>query len=108
MIDWQAVEAIGTVVGVVLLIAAGIFTLIQLNEARRARNAQLAFPIFSELRSEDMKKRLKQIYALSTTAVPSDMEKDISYVLDRLEFLGVLMVNGGRNGWKLNHSPLRN
>jgi len=86
-IDWQAVEATSTVIGVILVGLAGFWTIQQFRETKRARNAQLVFPLFSELRNEEMKERLRKIYKLPTSEVPSDMENDVSYVLDRLEWL---------------------
>ena len=74
-VDWQAVEAIGTFLGVIVVFFAGIWTVQQLREAKRARNAQLIFPLFSELRNEDMKERLRKIYTLPSSEVPSEMEK---------------------------------
>ncbi|HUV53410.1 MAG TPA: hypothetical protein VMW64_10115, partial [Dehalococcoidia bacterium] len=90
-LDWQAVEAIGTCVGILILILAGCLACRQLSEAKRARNAQLAFPLFTELRSDEMKEHLRKIYDLPAPGVSAAVEKDVSYVLDRLEFLGILL-----------------
>jgi len=91
-VNWQAVEAVGTCAGVVVLVIAAVLALWkEFPEARRTRHAQAAMDIFRELRSQEQKDRLKGIENLQTEDIPPEMEADIGRVLDGLELLGAMV-----------------
>jgi hypothetical protein len=94
-VDWQAVEAVGTWAGVVLLVFAALVALLyEFPEARRTRHAQAAMDIFRQLRSQEQKESLKAIENLQTEDIPPEMEADIGRVLDGLELLGAMVAAG--------------
>ena len=78
----------------------------QLAEVRRSTNAQIAVGLFRELRDEKMVEILRSIYDLKPreseslqdpekkrTEGEKKVAKDIDYVLDRFDTLGVLVAN---------------
>ncbi len=93
---WQAAQAIGTALGVLVLLGLGLFTLRhalrhELPELKRVRNAQVAIDIYNELRTEKGLESLRKIYRLEDGTVPENMEVEVERVLDRLELLGALV-----------------
>ena len=93
-VDWQAVEAIGTGLAALVVIVAGVIALGQLAEAKNARNAAVALQMFDKLANRETKKILAEIYQLPDDKVPDTMTRDVSYVLDTLELLGLFVVEG--------------
>jgi hypothetical protein len=89
---WPAVAAIATGV----LAGGVIFAFLQIRQARKSTNAQLAAGLFKELRDYETVEKLRSIYDLK----PDDLEdsqideKKIGYVLDRFELLGALVAKG--------------
>lgn len=99
--NWVALGAIATCV-----VAAGIvFAIWQVWETRRGRNAQLAASLFQELRSSASKETLRLIYGSiyedrtlkhkeSSQTLTEVEESKVGDMLDRIEFLGVLVARG--------------
>jgi hypothetical protein len=89
---WQIVAAMAT-----WLLAGGIaFAILQVRQARKNTDAQLAVELFKELRNYETVEKLRSIYDLTSEdlkRLPSDREKEIDYILDRLDVLGALVVN---------------
>lgn len=81
------------------ILAGGVFfTFIQIREARKSTNAQIAVEFFRELRSDKALEILRFIYRLNPeadlqTLCSSDLH-NIDYVLDRFDFLAVLVRKG--------------
>ena len=90
---WQIVAAIAT-----WLLAGGVvFAILQVRQARKSTNAQLAVELFRELRSEETKENLRSIYNLRTQDAKNltDYQKiRIDHVLDKFELLGALVKQG--------------
>ena len=96
-ISWTAVGAIAT-----CILSGGIgFAILQIMEARRSTNAQIAVSLFKELRGPEIIDKLRSIYLRKpedfkdlTNSEGELIEKDIDYVIHRFEMLGALVVNG--------------
>ncbi len=97
---WQVVAFIAT-----WLLAGGVaFAFSQVQQARRSTNAQIAISLFNELRSDETVRILHFIYNLKPERIKNlpnkgrsqniDKDKNIDYVLDRLELLGALVKQG--------------
>lgn len=93
---WTAVAAVATSV-----LALTIFVAIwQIKEARRSTNAQIAVSLFSELRSPEVIRMLRSIYALTQDDFKnSTIEKKMVYflidhVVHRFDLLGGLVRKG--------------
>jgi hypothetical protein len=91
--DWKALEAIAT-----WLLALGIvFAILQVYQARKSTNAQLAVELFRELRGEETKNTLRFIYQLKagdTQRLCSVDVYNIDSVIDKFELLGALVNQG--------------
>jgi hypothetical protein len=96
---WQAMEAIGTVVGAFLVVGTIILTWRQargqLREMKRQRQAQLAAEVLLQLRSPEARSALHNIYHGVTLGTPFDqiereLHSDIAFIVDKLDFLGIL------------------
>jgi hypothetical protein len=92
--DWQIVAAIAT-----WLLAGGlIFAILQIRQARRSTNAQLAMELFRELRNDRVLEILRHIYNISPKQDSNYLtpihRQDIDYVLNRLTTLGILVNEG--------------
>ncbi len=95
--DWNTVVAIGTWVST-FIIALGIgFGFLQLREARLGTNAQVAMDMFRELRSDKSIEIFHFIYGLDpknpAIVYVTDIDR-INYLLDRFDFLAVLVNKG--------------
>jgi hypothetical protein len=90
---WEVIAAIAT-----WLVALGFaFTFIQIREARKSTNAQIALDLFKELRSDESLEILRYIYGLN----PKDPvimyiadKYRVEYILDRFDVLSVLVKKG--------------
>ncbi|MFC1988109.1 hypothetical protein ACFLVH_06215 [Chloroflexota bacterium] len=98
MLTWITVEAIATII-----LAGGVwFAFRQVRQARKSTNAQIAMQLFHELRDEKTIEKLRSIYNLPydlSTAeglnrLKNSELKDIDYVTDRFDVLGVLVQKG--------------
>ena len=91
--DWQLVSAIATW----FLVLGVAYAFLQVQQARRSTNAQIAMGLFKELRSQSIVEHIRSIYRLKTE-VPGNLQDnekyDIDYVLDRFDTLGGLVVKG--------------
>ncbi len=91
--DWQIVAAIAT-----WLLAGGlIFAILQVQQARRSTNAQLAVELFRELRSIKTLNGLHLIYSLKPEKfenLSKEAIDQIEYVVNRLNMIGALVANG--------------
>jgi hypothetical protein len=92
--SWKIVEAIAT-----WLLALGIvYALIQINEARKSTNAQIAAALYKELRSDKALHILRYIYSLEPgedgKLLTSEHRNDIDYILDNLGIVGRLIIQG--------------
>ncbi|MFC1990545.1 hypothetical protein ACFLU9_00130 [Chloroflexota bacterium] len=96
--DWTMLAAIGTWV----LAAGVVFAILQIREARKSTNAQIAMDLFKELRDEETIKKLRMIYnSVYDVSKPIDIKdlrchekNDIDFVIDRFDVLGVLVDKG--------------
>jgi hypothetical protein len=92
-VGWQGVAAIATGV-----LAGGIvFAILQVRQARKGTNAQLAVELFKELRSEETKNILRFIYQLDRDKIqflPDTEKHAIDGLLDKFELLGTLVDKG--------------
>jgi len=91
---WQVVAAIGT-----WLLAGGVaFAFLQVKQARKSTNAQLAFNLFSTLRNPEIKKLLRDtIYALKpdeTINLADEQKVAIDELIDWFDMLGSLVAEG--------------
>ncbi len=98
---WQIVQALAT-----WLLAIGIvFAFLQVQQARKSTNAQLAVQLFRELRSENSKKTLRLIYRLrsddvkhlsspSTNVGIDNLKHEVDGLLDKFEMIGGLVNQG--------------
>lgn len=80
------------------VLAGGVFLAVwQINEAKKSTNAQIAFELFKEIRSEKAVEILRYIYELNPGG-PMIMHKvdeySVDFVLDRFDVLGVLVRKG--------------
>jgi len=91
--DWQQLTAIAT-----WTLALGVFlAILQIIEARKSTNAQIAIELFGELRNYETVEKLRSIYDLKPEdlkTLSSDKKKEIDYVLGGLDVLGALVNNG--------------
>jgi hypothetical protein len=90
---WQIVEAIASW----LLVLGIVFAIWQINETKKSTNAQIAVELFKELRNEKALETLRFIYTLSpdNPAIVFNSDKyRIEYLLDRMNFLSLLVKNG--------------
>jgi len=92
---WQIVAAIAT-----WLLAGGVgFAILQVRQARKSTNAQVAVELFKELRNYETVEKLRLIYDLPYDfSNPDDFKiledskkKDIEYILDRFDVLAALV-----------------
>jgi hypothetical protein len=91
-VNWQVLSGFAAWV-----LAVGIFfTAVQIYEAKKSNNAQIAMDLFRELRNEILVETLRFIYKLNpencVITFHSD-QKRIEHVLDRLDMLSVLVKN---------------
>ncbi len=91
---WQIVAAIAT-----WLLAGGVvFAIVQVRQAGKSTNAQIAMDLFRELRSKTALERLRYIYSLPSKEdgkYLSTIHKDnIDSVLNGLTTLGILVNEG--------------
>ena len=92
---WEVVAAIGTW----LLAGSIMFAFVHVEHMRRSTNAQLAVELFRELRKTEAIEKVRSIYNIpydfskpeSVKNLRVNEEKDIDYVLDRLDMLGALV-----------------
>jgi len=91
--NWAALEAIFT-----WMLAGGLFfAILQVYQASKSTNAQLAVELFRELREEKAIGKLRSIYILKPDdfkCLPDDRKEHIDYILDRFQMLGVLVAEG--------------
>ena len=107
--NWNELEALATWFGLLGVIAAIWLinvtrenTTKQLEAARKSTNAQLAVELFRELRNTEAIEKLRSIYDLPYDIFTSedvkilrdDKKKNIDYILDRFEMLGILVAEG--------------
>ena len=97
---WTAVGSIAT-----CIVAVGvIYAFLQLRQARKSTDAQIAMGLYGELRNEETLKKIRGIYNLSKNELKDLPDKkndslnkkreDIDYVLDRLDTLAVFLYKG--------------
>ena len=88
---WTFIAAIATCV----LALTVIIAISQIKVARRSTNAQIFVGLYKELRDETAIKKLRNIYEATKSAMKNskDVQRDIDYVLDRLDTLGSLVSN---------------
>lgn len=91
--DWIALETIGTW----LLASTVFFAILQAYEARRSTNAQITGNFYQHFRSDEMREKLRHIYALQPDEVeqPSNEQvREIESVIDYLDMLAALVLRG--------------
>ena len=99
-IDWQMVAAIATCVLAVGVVSA----IVQVRQARRSTNAQVALGLFDKLREKELKNTLRKIYQLKPASVKNlptstdkkdkELKNEIEDMLDKFEMLGALVERG--------------
>jgi hypothetical protein len=91
--DWAALEATFT-----WLLAGGLFfAILQVYQARKSTNAQIALELFRELRNPETIERLRLIYELTQDDlkdIPIEKSKEIDHVIDKYSALEVWVANG--------------
>ena len=92
--DWQVLTAVATWV-----LAGGVFlAILQIYQARKSTNAQIAVELFRELRIEGSKDTLRLIYnrlGANTNYIGIEKIKiQVNGLLDKFEMLGNLVDNG--------------
>jgi len=90
---WQVVAAIGT-----WILAGGVvYAFLQVRQARKSTNAQIALELFRELRNPETIERLRLIYELTQDDfkdIPIEKSKEIDHVIDKYAALEVWVDNG--------------
>jgi hypothetical protein len=90
---WEVIAAVAT-----WLVTLGIaFAFIQIRQARKSTNAQIALELFKELRSDEALKILRFIYGLNPKEPGIVYLADryrVEYILDRFDVLAVLVRKG--------------
>lgn len=90
---WEIIAAIAT-----WFLALGVaFAFLQLRQARKSTNAQIAMSLFNELRSSESIEKIRLIYDLKQDEfkyLPRYKEKEIDYILDRFDTLGNFVTEG--------------
>jgi len=91
---WQVVAAIAT-----WLLAGGIvFAIVQVQQMRQGRNAQLAVQLYQQFHTPDTKQDFDKIYKLTPTILKewerAGQVTEVEYTLDSLEMLGILINRG--------------
>lgn len=89
---WTFIAAIATCVLALTVIVA----IYQIRVARRSTNAQIFVGLYKELRDETIVMKLRNVYEATKSAMKNsgDVQRDIDYVLDRLDTLGTLVDTG--------------
>ena len=85
--NWEIVAAIAT-----WILAGGIiFAIVQVQQARKSTNAQIAVGLFRELRNEKALRMLRSIYNLrredDITAFSQDVRDKIDYILTEVGWI---------------------
>ncbi|MBU2536368.1 MAG: hypothetical protein ABIK32_03185 [Chloroflexota bacterium] len=91
--DWDMLAAIGAWVLVLGVFAA----ILQINQAKRSTNAQIAMGLYRELRDEKAIQKLRNIYTIDGGKIKylsNQQKQDVDYILDRLDTLGNLVIKG--------------
>ena len=90
---WEQLAALATW----FLVLGIVFAILQVRQARKSTNAQLAVELFKELRSDRALEVLRFIYSLKPDGLHALSSTDlhsIDYVKDRLDLLGALVDEG--------------
>ena len=91
--NWTALEATAT-----WLLAGGVFfAILQVYQAKKSTNAQLAVDLFRELRSDETKNTLRFIYKFKSgdaERLGAAERNKIDSVIDKFELLGALVNQG--------------
>jgi hypothetical protein len=92
-VTWNVLTGFATWV-----LAGGVFcAFYQIQESRKSTNAQIAIDMYEELRSEESLETLRFIYDLNPANPEIVFNSDkyrIEYLLDRFNFLSILVKNG--------------
>lgn len=89
--DWNQLAALATW----FLVLGVVFAFLQIQQARKSTNAQIAVELFKELREDKALEKLRSIYRLRPNQTSEQLSNSenhiIDYVLDRLDLLGALV-----------------
>jgi hypothetical protein len=81
--NWEAISAVSTLIGTLIIVVTAIFAVMQLKEAEKARRLALIIKLFEELSSQDTRSKRLFIYS-EIPENPRELTSEHFLVIDKV------------------------